>query len=222
MLFSHSLKNYTTGIIVTTPWLFTKVALCLFISFTFSKPMKKLTFLLLLGVLFIFGSWTSGTNTYDEYVRWNEDTKLTWGHFRGVASPSSTADAATAVHISARPYRIKKKIFYTVEAYFIPNQSWCRSRSERLLGHEQLHFDIAELYARKARKKISEYRQMGIKDVNTYNEAVSRILQESNSVDLRYDFDTLHGTMQDKQEQWEKDIATELRILSDFSSKNWK
>jgi hypothetical protein len=165
-------------------------------------------------------SWT--TPSTETFIAWNEYDKLSWTDFRGHANEYSHADAATAVHISAKPFRKGKRLFYTVDAYFIPEQSWYRSRSSSLLAHEQLHFDIAELYARKARKKISELRQMGITDVHEYNREIKRILQESNKVDARYDHNTLHGSIGSRQKKWEAEIHQELKVLKAFSRENWR
>ena len=139
-----------------------------------------------------------------------------------MAKHDSHADAATGIHLSSLPYRYKNRIFYRVDAYFIPSRSWVRERSERLLAHEQLHFDIAELYARGARKKISELRQMGVRDVAEYNFAIQKVLEESNDTDRLYDRETIHGAISEKQKRWEREIALELQVLERFSSAHWK
>lgn len=162
----------------------------------------------------------SATEKKSTYIGWTPSRKLQWEDFRGVANHHSHADAATAVQISARPFYYKKKLHYDVRAYFIPEQSWYREKSETLLRHEQLHFDIAELYARKVRKMIAAYAQMGVKDVDDYNEAIRKILNESNRLDAQYDFSTLHGTIQQEQARWEKEIDMELSQLDRFSSAN--
>jgi hypothetical protein len=179
----------------------------------------------LIAILFITTvvstSWTGTKYDSYNYLAWNENRKLQWEDFKGVVNTSSHADAATAIHISARPYYKKKKLYYDVDAFFIKEQSWCRSRSNHLLNHEQLHFDIAELYARKVRKKISQYHELGIKDVNQYNNAIRKILDESNRLDASYDLRTIHGSMQSKQLQWEKNIRYELNALQDYSREKW-
>ena len=46
----------------------------------------------------------------------------------------------------------------TAQATFDPNTSWVRNpktASEALLRHEQLHFDITEVYARLMRQKLA-------------------------------------------------------------------
>ena len=183
---------------------------------------KPLTILIALTIGLALSGWTSAKSAKSNYIVWDESRPLSWEDFRGAVNHSSHADAATAIHISAKPYRQKKKIYYVVDACFVPDKSWSRERSETLLRHEQLHFDLAELYARKVRKKISEFRQMGVRDIPEYNQAISKILAESNAVDIRYDFETLHGTLPDRQSEWEKTIALELEILKPFSRANWK
>jgi hypothetical protein len=183
--------------------------------------MKKAATLSLLVILLGLCGWTT-IEPDAGHIVWDEFRPLSWEDFRGTVNHASHADAATAISISARPYMHKKRIFYVVDARFIPDQSWCRARSESLLRHEQLHFDIAELYARKARKKISEYRQMGVRDIAEYNAAISKILEESNRIDVKYDFETLHGSLPGRQSSWEKQIALELEILRPFARANWK
>jgi hypothetical protein len=185
--------------------------------------MKNLILLpALLATLIVSSAWSTKSSDTSYYVEWSGARKLGWEDFRGQINSTSHADAATAIHISAKPFYKKKKIFYAVDAYFIPDQSWYRSKSEALLRHEQLHFDLAELYARKARKKISEYRQMGIRNIADYNNAISRVLQESNRIDMQYDFDTLHGTLSEEQLKWEQNVAQELSIMQNFSRENWR
>jgi hypothetical protein len=50
-----------------------------------------------------------------------------------------------------------KHIEYTVQAYMNPDESWLRKKDDvQTLMHEQGHFNITEIYARKIRKEISK------------------------------------------------------------------
>jgi predicted secreted Zn-dependent protease len=84
------------------------------------------------------------------------------------------------------------------------------------LIHERLHFDIAELYARKIRKKIQELSARNITDIKIYNTMIRELLEESNTIDRQYDIETLHGALLKKQKQWEVKIKDELRVLESF------
>ena len=153
----------------------------------------------------------------NEYIEWNEYHKLTWDMFTGEPDPSSIGDAGTAVKIQALPFLVDKKIHYHVHALFSKKSSWCREdRSPELLAHEQLHFDIAELTARKVRKKIAELKKVKEKDLGVYNEAIEKILHDSNAFDARYDRETYHGILSDQQEAWQKNITRDLKRLHNY------
>ena len=177
----------------------------------------KTLFAVLTFIVFLSSGWTIDKNATD--LEWNDKT-LSWDDFAGDVNPYSTADAATSVRIVATPYFHHSKIHYRVNTYFIREHSWYRNRSEQLLSHEQLHFDLAELYARKVRKKISEYQRQGVRDVHAYNAAIQRILDESNRIDVNYDERTLHGCLSEKQALWKKNIWVQLKALEPFSKEN--
>lgn len=168
------------------------------------------------AVIFFLTSLMAMAQTSKEFIEWNEFYKLSWEDFQGKPGEESAGDAGTAVKIKATPYRINKKIRYDVHAYFSRAKSWSNETSDALLSHEQLHFDIAEVYARKIRKKISELEKGDEGDIKVYNAAISALLQESNEQDQRYDVETLHGAMTKKQQKWEKNIADELASLERY------
>lgn len=151
-----------------------------------------------------------------DLLLWNEFYKLQWDDFQGEPDKRSLGDAATAVHIKAKPYLIKRKIHYDVEALFNRKKSWVRDTSPSLLAHEQLHFDIAELYARKIRRRVQELQRRGVTDIEVFNEAIHALLLESNEVDERYDLETLHGALSRKQAEWSARIKQELASLNAF------
>ena len=150
------------------------------------------------------------------YIEWTPHYAICWNDFKGTPGVEAIGDAGTAVTIKAKPYMIKNKIHYSVRALFNKTKSWYRDQSSALLAHEQLHFDIAELYARKARKKIKELSLTGEKDLKVYNREIQKILNESNLADQRYDAETLHGSMVKKQKEWVDKVKAELQSLKQF------
>jgi hypothetical protein len=152
-------------------------------------------------------------------IEWNEYYDLTWEDFQGSPTVESIGDAGTVVLIKARPFFIKDQIQYEVEALFSREKSWSRGKSDALLKHEQLHFDIAELYARKIRRMIIEMRERGVKDIREYNAAIRELLEKSNEADQRYDLETLHGALLKKQAIWEKKVQEQLMGLKDYKKR---
>jgi len=152
-------------------------------------------------------------------LEWNEFYEISWENFKGNPDVNSKADAATSVAILAKPYISGKKINYTVYALFNQNKSWARNTNDRLLEHEKLHFDIAELYARKIRKKVAQLQKSNETEIGTYKKAVHQLLEESNQADLKYDLETLHGALKQKQEKWAAQLEKELVELEEFKRK---
>lgn len=149
-------------------------------------------------------------------LTWNEFYKFRWDDFLGQPDEEARGDAGAAVAIRAKPFLVRKKVRYDVVAVFDRSKSWARDRSESLLAHEQLHFDIAELYARKLRKKIAELGTDGVNDIGVYNEAIQTLLLESNRADEEYDAETLHGGLPKKQAEWTAKVKEGLEKLKKY------
>jgi hypothetical protein len=179
--------------------------------------MKKVTYLFFL--MSLCASSAAFSQASKSLLEWNEYYRLSWEDFQGKAADGTFGDAGTAVHIKARPFYSGKEIKYDVYAYFNREKSWARDTSASLLAHEQLHFHIAELYARKIRKKIDALAAQGVNDIDVFNAAIKQILTESNEADEQYDLETLHGALPKKQAAWTVKIHEELSLLNDYKKK---
>lgn len=151
-----------------------------------------------------------------EYIPWASNLKLNWELYQGKSSSTKFGDAGTAVKIQAKPIIINGTIYYHVHALFNKKKSWYKETSDELLAHEQLHFDIAELTARKVRKRIDQLQKANVKDIKKYNKEIKKILNASNALDDEYDKKTLHGILKEEQVEWEKHIHAELKKLNQY------
>jgi hypothetical protein len=180
-----------------------------------SATMKKITLLALLVLPTLADATSPLVNENANAIKWTV-RKLTWDDFQGVPAADSHGDAATAIRIKAEPYYKRKKLYYEIHAWFIPSKSWYRYKTDELLAHEQLHFDIAELFARQARQKVAELQAAGEKDIDVYNNAIQEILNRSNEVDHAYDRETLHGSLPRAQASWRLKTDIELMLLQQY------
>ena len=116
---------------------------------------KCVLFFLLLIIL--------GFNDSQDYetIAWSPENILTWEDFKGKAPDNDRAAATTASGIS---YQFSTsgssgeiELDYLVSTFFYPNKSWYQPSlcDSLILSHEQLHFDISELYARKMRNRLA-------------------------------------------------------------------
>jgi hypothetical protein len=150
------------------------------------------------------------------FIEWNPFYSLKWDDFQGKPGEDAAGDAGTSVQIKAKPYTVGNKVEYDVYVLFNREKSWSRDQSAQLLEHEQLHFDLAEVFARKIRKKIQELEDQHISDIKAYNKAIRRLLEESNEADRQYDMETLHGALDKKQEVWRKKVGDDLLSLKAY------
>ncbi len=104
----------------------------------------------------------------NDVILWKKDRPLTWDDFKG-KPPKRFAVASTNYDILQKVLSINKdSSCVEVKAVFFSNKSWKREKwiDKTVLIHEQKHFDIVELYARKLRKLIRS---------NTYKSEKSRL-----------------------------------------------
>ncbi len=100
------------------------------------------------------------TFAQENFVRWSESQQLSWDDFTGKVNDTSKFDAECFAEI-----RYDYKFYgqgdfeFDVYANFNKNTSWSRKeiQSKELLKHEQLHFNIAALFAEKLKKKFNSY-----------------------------------------------------------------
>lgn len=175
---------------------------------------------LIFCILFLF----FGKSTNEETMTWNESIKLTWRDFKADPDPISNAAALTASGITFG-YSVKtsgKRIVdytTTVEAHFYPNKSWyLKNKADAyILGHEQLHFDITELYARKFREQLSKLvvNQNVKEQMKRLHTAINEAVSETQK---RYDTQSNHSINVEVQKQWETFIQEELLKLDKYKS----
>ncbi|BAO76772.1 DUF922 domain-containing protein [Winogradskyella sp. PG-2] len=176
-------------------------------------------------IIFCFLFFVIGINTHEETLTWNESRRLTWDDFRADADSNSDAVALTASGITFG-YSVKTSgdriigFSASVEAHFYPNKSWYIVDKENtyILGHEQLHFDITELYARKFRKQLERLvvNQNVKEQMNRLHVAINEALGETQ---IRYDTQSNHSINVEMQKQWEAFIKEELKKLDEYKSK---
>jgi len=108
---------------------------------------------------------------------------------------------------------------YNIKVYFLKSKSCARDTSSLLyLKHEQLHFDISELYARKMRRTISIIRHFHFSSFKLYQHFLKRINSKCDLYQDRYDSETDHSLRINNQKKWEKKIDDELNKLKEYSS----
>ena len=150
-----------------------------------------------------------------EQVPWTQNFRLSWDNFKGDVPLAASAAATTASGISYDFSTFFKndelKIDFRVFAFFYPSRSWYKPTvcNEVILSHEQLHFDITELYARKMRAELLQAKFT--KNVKAeVREIYKRTLRQLNDFQNKYDSETDYSRNTIVQQKWNTTIAEEL------------
>ena len=110
----------------------------------------------------------------------------------------------------------------TVQATFDPAASWIRDPktiTAALLRHEQAHFDLTEVYARRLRQKLLVFQAKANcnKLQPAFDNLTKPVYDEWNRQQNRYDAETNHGLNAPKQAYWELQTKLQLEQLRTFA-----
>lgn len=175
-------------------------------------------FILYFTVLFAAAPVTLfSQNDKEELLTWNPNRRLTWADYKAKPNPESDAAASTTT-ILGIDYNITSTSFsFKIESQFSKTRSWGLHKTEYILSHEQGHFDIAEVFARKLNQKMSGYKF----NKKTYQKDLRKIYEEvtdeKEEVQNEYDRETRHSINKEKQAEWLKKIAKMLEESKDYA-----
>lgn len=178
--------------------------------------MHKLLLLLLLSLSIS----SSGQGKDEELINWNEGKKLTWADYKGQAKTDTDAAASTATYLGIE-YNFNNKGFgYKITCSFSKTKSWGLHKTDYILAHEQGHFDIAEIFARKLNKKMSDYKFNKDNFKTDLRKIYEGITSEKEEMQNEYDRETNHSIIKDKQVEWLMKIDQLLGEHKSFAGYN--
>jgi len=151
-------------------------------------------------------------------IPWSAARRLEWSDFSGQPDGNNVNAALTSSKVVfSYNYSSRDGFNWHIACLFDKNRSWVRIKNDLILAHEQGHFDITEIYARKLQKQMKNYsfnKDRVQKDVPAIYQA---IMQEQNDVQNRYDEQTNHSRTKDKQLAWLEKIKKELNELKEYA-----
>ena len=159
-------------------------------------------------------------------IRWSGDRRLRWSDFLG-PPPAESAEAARTVYLLSYQSQCRGQEFqFSVAALFLPRQSWVRPRvlasvneRGRVLGHEQTHFDLTEIYARRMRRYFAElYNPCGLVE-DGVKTSVDRFVREEAQAQRRYDQETRYGLEMIPQQRWDREVVEMLVSLAAYADR---
>ena len=155
-------------------------------------------------------------------VPWSTGRQLTVADFRGRPTPAEPHAALTSATIDAKGACYDNLFTADVKAMFDPATSWVRDPATitpALLRHEQLHFDIAEVYARRLRLIFARAHPNCVQLQSTFRRLSQSLYTEWEREESRYDQETNHGLNLTQQAFWERQTAVRLQQLAAYALK---
>lgn len=157
-----------------------------------------------------------------EPFEWSAKRRLTWSDYLGRPDMMSQAAAYTVYVISVEHGCSAGAFSFRVAVMFQPNRSWVktgllmRAGERRVLEHEQAHFDLAEVQARRLRRALGAVKEPCDAPAAEINELASKYVIEDAERQQRYDQETIYGIEAGRQGLWEDDIRKQLKELAAF------
>ena len=181
------------------------------------------TLILLILITFNCFSQTESYVQSDSIISWNKNAELQWNDFLGEPDFSVFAYANTAYKIDFYPNEVLVDVNNDIVNYqnlnvianFYKKHSWSISNDQGLLRHERLHFDIAELFARKIRKRFFELKSTSEKNYDVYFSEYQKLWAELRTFQKLYDKETKHGANIESNALWINKIQS---LLNEFKS----
>lgn len=191
---------------------------------------------ILKNIFFFIGfiSLLSFSFVKDNFILWQENKKLKIQDFKADNKDTIKVNrqqflgAISAIRIEYSSFQRNKNSVpdFSIKTYFDPNESWMLLKNDYVLQHEQIHFDLTELYARKMRKSVESLRQKNITNISIYRKKIQHwnVMKEKASNQFDADNQDYYIKIGQKilfqknpnQEAWKKKVDRELFQYSLF------
>jgi hypothetical protein len=156
-----------------------------------------------------------------EPFEWSATRRLTWSDYLGRPDMMSQASALT-VYVMAIEHGCSGEVFsFRVAVMFQPQRSWVKPAllargGASVLEHEQAHFDLGEVQARRLRRAFKSVKDPCEVPATEFNELASKYIIEDAERQQRYDQETIYGLDRGRQGLWQDDIRKQLKELAAF------
>jgi len=162
----------------------------------------------------------------DGGIVWDRARPIRWIDFEGTAPETGAEGAQTGYSLLYGVTCTGAAFDYDVSAVFLPRRSWVRAlvladpdEARRTLRHEQTHFDITEVHARRLRKALHDIYDPCRNGRAEVSVDAERVIAAEADAQVRYDDETRHGLEAPRQRAWDRDVAGWLSELDAYAEK---
>lgn len=159
-----------------------------------------------------------------DYIVWTPARTLDWKDFTATPPKNRLEGALSAVSHEYAVGCREAVLHVRVQTVFWPEKSWVSNRitssglaSRVGIRHEQVHFDLAEVYGRRLRRMFQELRDPCARSDDELAALAEQVSKDHWANQRRFDIDTENGQLEAKQNDWERRVANDLAALAAFA-----
>lgn len=174
-------------------------------------------------VFIIFSQVCIAQKKKDGLINWDEKRTLSWEDFKGRMDRGSPYEAYTFAGLKYEFEQLSNDEFkIRVHVNFESKKSWHNPKTvtDKLLIHEQNHFDIYEIFARLFIKRLGDSDALS---GQKFSDEVLRIFQktfkELQKFQREYDKETNHSKNEEEQKEWTDKIKRMLDENKEYAKR---
>jgi hypothetical protein len=153
-----------------------------------------------------------------EMIPWAGDKRLIWDDFLCEPKSGTDAVASTSTSLGIAYQLTNGELTYHITCYFNKEKSWGLLKTDYILAHEQGHFDITEIFARRLNEALQNYQF----NKRTFKKDIGQIYQgivsEKEEYQKTYDAETDHSRNRKVQYDWLEKIDSLLAETQPYSN----
>lgn len=151
-------------------------------------------------------------------IPWTPARRLMWDDF--LCEPKKEGDAVASTSTSlGLSYKVRdNNLTFHITCDFSKEKSWGALKTDYILAHEQGHFDITEIHARKLYEALYNYAFNPASFKTDIAAIYNRIVKEKEDMQEAYDGQTDHSRQKGLQSEWLQRIDNLLDATELFST----
>lgn len=153
-----------------------------------------------------------------DLIPWTDQKRLVWDDFLCEPVKGSDAVASTSTSLGIAYQLNGGELSYHITCYFNKEKSWTLMKTDYILAHEQGHFDITEIFARKLHEALQNYEFNKKSFKKDITHIYQTIVKQKEDFQKLYDGETDHSRKRKEQYDWLQKIEDMLKETEAYSS----
>ena len=137
-----------------------------------------------------------------DMIPWELDKRLAWDDFLCEPKVGSDAVASTSTSLGIAYQLSSGQLRYHITCYFNKEKSWGLMKTDYILAHEQGHFDITEIFARKLNEELQNYKFNKRNYKRDIGEIYQSVVSQKEEFQKTYDSESDHSRNKKTQYDW--------------------